>query len=243
MLELELPVDTLLQSTLSNCQWCRKHFRSLSNLESTVMTIHSRIYVRSSTSAVGSDWISSDGELKRWDIGRSRFESNEILRPRLQRNNSSPHVYSLFKHRNTSISFNEEVTPSTKWSRPAILLVRTLQLAPKLLGSYSHSTLSAATTALTAVTAANNISAAKTAEPFRPDDFAATVDELLTLVALRANSEECIVLTFADNKWLNLLLNWMISLHEVCENEYCSAIRSVKVMCDLLWQHRRLVNF
>jgi len=48
----------------------------------------------------------------------------------------------------------------------------------------------------------------------RVDEFNRTVAELLLLVEQRQR-HRCIVLTFADNRWLDMLLNWMVNLHEV----------------------------
>ena len=233
MLELTTPVHTLLQDTRANCQWCRNHFKASIRLseEGDDSESHSGSIARSSRS-IRSEDSSSIGALKRWDVGRSRFEITELPQPRLYDNNSSSYGYSILKHSNASALFNLKEAQSSNWSRPAMLLVRTLQLTPNLLAAYSHSTLSTANNAISAITArtvllgSNNhpnssisIHDAETTTahpPSQADKFAATVEELLALVALRASHEKYIVLTFADNKWLDLLLNWMTCLHEVC---------------------------
>ena len=46
------------------------------------------------------------------------------------------------------------------------------------------------------------------------EELSRTSAELLLLVAQRKR-HGCIVLTFADNRWLDMLLNWMVNLHEV----------------------------
>ena len=131
MLELDIPINTLLQATLKDCHWCRNHSNSLVSRIENTDKIRSSTHDTSSSNGVGSEGSSSDGELKRWDIGRSRYELNKLIRPRLQRNNSS-YGYNLFKYDKTRNLLNHRKVHCLCWSRSA-MLVRTMQLAPKLI--------------------------------------------------------------------------------------------------------------
>jgi hypothetical protein len=209
MLELALPTDTLLRATLKSCQWCRDHFRSGSE---------------------ANGW---------WDSGRLRGDGRQPLRFELSE--SFAHLEADWPRAVNATSINSigagSDTNESAMSGPA-LRVRTLQLVPKLLAAYNRPTLKTAATATAAHSAADKPSAqaaaadsadsAKAAElaaasASQEEEFDATVAELLALVAVRASVEQCIVLTFADNKWLDMLLNWMVNLHEVRRLDGCLA--------------------